>query len=510
MTSSNAQNQGRSEYAFVRRQDVTVGMFGRLSWLLMAEMELVPSRRELAVRTSIAPVPVSPTPCSALRSSIQTPGEKGDNARGRADTATDRAPYWSWHILAEVYNEVVLALCSLFSFRKLAMLAFVALCSALASTTAASALPSKWYREVGANDHPVHKLFSRQTATAAVGSPEWRAKFPAGALNATSVPQAWRDALKAGIDSGKIPSTSTVPVAPLLATVGCKDDTQIYDVPDGIVALSFDDGPYPASPVLYKFLRENNQKVTHFYIGSNILEYPEIFKEAYEVNQNDIAVHTWSHQQTTTLSDDMVLAELGWCCQIIHDSTGGRLPRYWRPPYGDSDMRVRAIAKEVFGMETVIWNDDTDDWKIAEGTQTLNGAKKVLSDAYAGPKSPGLNILEHEQSNTTIKVFTDTYPLIAQNGWKAHSIPDAFGEDWYLNSEDNTSPVGDRAVAGGPNDNVPSSDPTPTPGSGNTTGTNGGSSSPTGTPQGQSSDASRLTIGSSAFGLVLAGLLSLV
>ncbi|CAE6337422.1 unnamed protein product [Rhizoctonia solani] len=410
------------------------------------------------------------------------------------------------------------------------MLAFVALCSALASTTAASALPSKWYREVGANDHPVHKLFSRQTATAAVGSPEWRAKFPTGALNATSVPQAWRDALKAGIDSGKIPSTSTVPVAttagvyrdrngktldagkaPICSsTVGCKDDTQIYDVPDGIVALSFDDGPYPASPVLYKFLRENNQKVTHFYIGSNILEYPEIFKEAYEVNQNDIAVHTWSHQQTTTLSDDMVLAELGWCCQIIHDSTGGRLPRYWRPPYGDSDMRVRAIAKEVFGMETVIWNDDTDDWKIAEGTQTLNGAKKVLSDAYAGPKSPGLNILEHEQSNTTIKVFTDTYPLIAQNGWKAHSIPDAFGEDWYLNSEDNTSPVGDRAVAGGPNDNVPSSDPTPTPGSGNTTGTNGGSSSPTGTPQGQSSDASRLTIGSSAFGLVLAGLLSLV
>jgi peptidoglycan/xylan/chitin deacetylase (PgdA/CDA1 family) len=33
--------------------------------------------------------------------------------------------------------------------------------------------------------------------------------------------------------------------------------------------------------------------------------------------------------------------------QIIHESTGGRIPRYWRPPYGDSDNRVRAIAKEV-------------------------------------------------------------------------------------------------------------------------------------------------------------------
>ena len=59
---------------------------------------------------------------------------------------------------------------------------------------------------------------------------------------------------------------------------------------------------------------------------------------------------------------------------LIHNSTGGRVPRYWRPPYGDSDMRVRSIAKEaslkicaclriltnlqVFGLETVIWNQE--------------------------------------------------------------------------------------------------------------------------------------------------------
>lgn len=32
---------------------------------------------------------------------------------------------------------------------------------------------------------------------------------------------------------------------------------------------------------------------------------------------------------------------------MIHNSTGGRVPKYWRPPYGDSDTRVSAIAKEV-------------------------------------------------------------------------------------------------------------------------------------------------------------------
>ena len=33
--------------------------------------------------------------------------------------------------------------------------------------------------------------------------------------------------------------------------------------------------------------------------------------------------------------------------QLIVNSTGGRVPKYWRPPYGDTDVRVSAIAKEV-------------------------------------------------------------------------------------------------------------------------------------------------------------------
>lgn len=60
----------------------------------------------------------------------------------------------------------------------------------------------------------------------------------------------------------------------------------------------------------------------------------------------------------TTKSNLEVLAELGWTMLLIHNSTGGRLPRFWRPPYGDSDTRVHAIAKEVFGLTTVVWNQE--------------------------------------------------------------------------------------------------------------------------------------------------------
>ncbi|KAG9124349.1 hypothetical protein FRC07_011967 [Ceratobasidium sp. 392] len=334
-------------------------------------------------------------------------------------------------------------------------------------------LPTKWFRDSDSG-HPVHNLFTRQKAIPVVGSPEWAKKFPAAGTKLTEnqIPKEWTDALKAAIAAGKIPSDC--PVASTDGTyhigssivagtdpticssaVQCHSPDQVYDVPDGHVALSFDDGPAAGSKRLNEFLRQTDQRVTHFYIGSNILTKPDLFQEAF-THGDDIAVHTWSHSHTTQLSNELVLAELGWTVQIIHDSTGGRLPMYWRPPYGESDRRVRAIAKEIFGLTTVIWNKDTDDWQIGKGI-TLDKARLVLTEAYKGPKSPGLNILEHEVNDDTVKIFIDTYPLIKQNGWTAKGIPGVLGKSLWLNAANNTSPVTERPVAGGSSESLPAS-----------------------------------------------------
>ena len=109
---------------------------------------------------------------------------------------------------------------------------------------------------------------------------------------------------------------------------------------------------------LYAFLRQNQVKATHFFIGTNILNYWNEFNTAFQTNQDDIAVHTWTHPHMTALSNADVVAQLGWTLQVIYNSTGGRLARYWRPPYGDTDLRVTAIAQQVFGLRTVVWNHE--------------------------------------------------------------------------------------------------------------------------------------------------------
>jgi chitin deacetylase len=98
--------------------------------------------------------------------------------------------------------------------------------------------------------------------------------------------------------------------------------------------------------------------VTHFVIGLNIIRYSRQFFTAFNVNQDDIAVHTWTHPHMTTLSNEDVVAQLAWTMELIHNSTGGHVPRFWRPPYGDTDARVSAIAKEVLGLTTIIWNHE--------------------------------------------------------------------------------------------------------------------------------------------------------
>lgn len=143
----------------------------------------------------------------------------------------------------------------------------------------------------------------------------------------------------------------------------------------------------------------------------------------------------------TTLSNLEIVAEFGWSMEIIKNSTGGRLPRYWRPPYGDADNRVRAIGRELFGLQTVFWNQDTADWTLLTGGTTPQAINASLTRLLNGPKSPGLMILEHELSNSTSQVFEDAYPLMLSTGWKLMSAADINGTTAYLNSQDNTSPV---------------------------------------------------------------------
>ncbi|KAK4684056.1 chitin deacetylase, partial [Tremellales sp. Uapishka_1] len=234
-------------------------------------------------------------------------------------------------------------------------------------------------------------------------------------------------------------------------TYQCTVESDLLNPPDGVFALSFDDGPTSASPTLYTFLAANNisADATHFMIGGNIVYDPTDVQTAIAAGGH-IAVHTWTHPYMTTLSNEDILGELGWTMQIISDLNGGRLPAYWRPPYGDVDNRVRAIAKGVFGLETVVWNQDTGDWAIGnDAAYTLSSVESTMTGWLTGNKTPGLVVLEHELNDNTVGVFMNEYPIMKSNGWSVMNVAKAFGLALYQNADSNTGAVATASVGAG-------------------------------------------------------------
>ncbi|WFD29884.1 hypothetical protein MSPP1_000898 [Malassezia sp. CBS 17886] len=179
--------------------------------------------------------------------------------------------------------------------------------------------------------------------------------------------------------------------------------------------LSFDDGPNCSHNAFYDFLQQEKLKATLFYIGSNVADWP-LEAQRGLADGHDICVHTWSHHYMTTLTSEQVFAELFYTARMIKDVTGVTV-RCWRPPYGDVDDRVRAIATGL-GLRTILWSDDTNDWNIQpdgpEPTASIDANyQKIISKAHnKSTDNTGVIVLAHELTNATMSEFIKEYPKI--------------------------------------------------------------------------------------------------
>ena len=135
---------------------------------------------------------------------------------------------------------------------------------------------------------------------------------------------------------------------------GCTRTTDISDCPTkNTWGLTYDDGPAFYTPNLLNYLDQNSLKSTFFVIGSRAVSLPAVLQYEY-MSQHQISVHTWSHAAPlTTLTNEQIIAELGWCKKIIKAVTGVT-PNTMRPPFGDIDDRVRAISLAM-GLTPIMW-----------------------------------------------------------------------------------------------------------------------------------------------------------
>ncbi|KIM34055.1 carbohydrate esterase family 4 protein [Serendipita vermifera MAFF 305830] len=192
-------------------------------------------------------------------------------------------------------------------------------------------------------------------------------------------------------------------------------------------ALTFDDGPNQYETIIGNTLVQKGVKGTFFVCGNLyhcIYDYKTQLKAVFDQG-HQIASHTWSHKDLTTLSDADITNEMAKVDTAIEAITGAR-PAFMRPPNGNVNAKVSAIAK-ARGQDVVLWSFDSQDWNGLSAAQS-----KARYDSAIASNPNTLLALNHETySGTANDVLPYAIDLLKSKGYKLVTVAECLGAQPY-------------------------------------------------------------------------------
>jgi peptidoglycan-N-acetylglucosamine deacetylase len=174
-------------------------------------------------------------------------------------------------------------------------------------------------------------------------------------------------------------------LAPALAGIGDADH----------VALTFDDGPDPAStPAFLDELARLGWHATFFMLGDMVRTAPGLAAEVAAAG-HEVAVHGNEHTSMLGRSPGAAFDDISRSREVIAGATGVT-PTWFRPPYGTLSRGALRAARRL-DLDTVLWTAWGRDWRpqatpesVANdvGRGHLRGGTVLLHDSDC-TSSPG-------------------------------------------------------------------------------------------------------------------------
>jgi len=211
---------------------------------------------------------------------------------------------------------------------------------------------------------------------------------------------------------------------------------------NGVVALTFDDGPWEYTEDLLDLLKEFNAKATFFIVGRNggkgavndpSTPWPGLIRRiANEGHQ--IASHTWSHQKLTEISAEQFQKQINYNEVALADLLG-YFPTYMRPPHSMSDATTDGWLADL-GYHVVYFDLNTRGYEYDDAVQIQKS--KDIWDArmkVVAPATDSVLQIEHDNIYQTVYNLTE-YILksLDSSGFKTVTVGECLGdpkENWY-------------------------------------------------------------------------------
>lgn len=188
---------------------------------------------------------------------------------------------------------------------------------------------------------------------------------------------------------GKLECTSLFPSRPSLARL--RPPQVIGCVPSGapfvlhgptdrhVVALTFDDGPWPDTPQFLSVLEHEHVHATFFQIGEQIGAYGQSVDRRMLADGDMIGDHTWNHANVSG-GGSFAAGEIAQTVGAIRQATGGFTPCLFRAPGGAVSGSLISLARSM-GFTTIQWDVDPRDW-ARPGTGAIYS--NVIGNAHNG------------------------------------------------------------------------------------------------------------------------------
>ena len=162
--------------------------------------------------------------------------------------------------------------------------------------------------------------------------------------------------------------------------------------PGRSIALTYDDGPDPAStPLFLELLDKHRVSATFFLLGEFVDTNASLVREMTAAG-HELAVHGWDHQCLAWKRPSQPVDQIYRTKAIIEDLTGVGV-RWFRPPYGVMTGEGLVAARRA-GLRTVLWSAWGRDWSSrATADSIVHKIDRVVE--------PGGTVLLHDTDRTS-------------------------------------------------------------------------------------------------------------
>jgi peptidoglycan-N-acetylglucosamine deacetylase len=192
----------------------------------------------------------------------------------------------------------------------------------------------------------------------------------------------------------------------LVESIEIGGDKSFFKVPDGVAALSFDDGPSVYTKKIVDMLVGEQVAASFLFVGKNAEHYPESVTYAYEHGMS-VGNHSWEHGKLTDFSAAAQKEDLARTNRTLEKLTGNPVTLF-RPPYGAIDSGLTKSAKEL-KLKVLLWNRDAEDWNA-------KSPEDILRYFHTVDPSGGVYVLHEDKQ--TVEALPDIIHLLKEKGLK--------------------------------------------------------------------------------------------